>query len=165
MRSALALGRSSRPDMPAMTKRKHDHIGGYDPWEIQIAHWIAQGIDPDRARIATTILWMYHGDLRPLREVLVKASALDDKMVAIDGAILGCLKKLIEEGRLIVKSRGGGRPRSPDKFPRDIAAAYLYEHELSSGKNSEEAFNVVARKLAMTAGSVRKAVTWFRDAK
>jgi hypothetical protein len=32
-----------------MTKRKQDNIG--DPWEIEIAYFIAKGSDPDKARI------------------------------------------------------------------------------------------------------------------
>jgi hypothetical protein len=23
-----------------MTKRKQDHIGGHDPWDIEVAYWI-----------------------------------------------------------------------------------------------------------------------------
>jgi hypothetical protein len=137
-----------------MTKRKQDHIG--DPWEIQIAYWIAKGFGPDKARIATTILWMYHGDLRPLRAAIPQSPTVDE-------AILGCLAKLIDEGRLIVKPLGRNRPKSPDKFPRDLAAAHLYENEIFTSKtSSEEAFNIVAQKLGVSEDTVRKAVARFR---
>ena len=139
-----------------MTKRKQDHIDGHDPWEIQIAYWIAKGHDPDKARIATTILWMYHGDLRPLRAAIAQSPTVDE-------AILGCLAKLIDEGRLIVKPFGRNRPKSPDKFPRDLAAAHLYENEIFTSKtSSEEAFNIVAQKLGVSEDTVRKAVAQFR---
>ena len=81
-----------------MTKRRQDDIGGHDPWEIQIAYWIAKGFDPDKARIATIVLWMYRGDLRPLRAAIAQSPTVDE-------AILGCLAKLIDEGRLIVSNR------------------------------------------------------------
>jgi hypothetical protein len=136
-----------------MTKRKQDHIG--DPWEIQIAYWIAKGFDPDKARIATTVLWMYHGDLRPLRAAIAQSPTVDE-------AILGCLAKLIDEGRLIVKPFGRNRPQSPDKFPRDLAAAHLYENEISADKTSSEAFSIVAQKFGVSEDTVRKAVTRFR---
>jgi hypothetical protein len=138
-----------------MTKRKQDHIGGHDPWEIQISYWIAKGIDPATARIATIILWTHHGDLRPLRAAIAQSPALDE-------AILGCLARLIDEGRLTVKPKGRNRPKSPDKFPRDIAAAYLYEHELSADKTSQEALSIVAERLGVSEDNVRKAVTRFR---
>jgi hypothetical protein len=141
-----------------MTKRKQDHIG--DPWEIQIAYWTAKGSDPDKARIATTVLWMYHGDLRPLRAAIAQSVTVQSPVR--DEAILGCLAMLIDEGRLIVKPLGRNRPKSPDKFPRDLAAAYLYEEEVSTNKTSEEAFNIVAQKFGVSEDTVRKAVTQFR---
>jgi hypothetical protein len=70
--------------------------------------------------------------------------------------------KLMDEDRLTVKPPGDGRPSPPDKFSRDVAAAWFYEDEISAGKNSEEAFKSVAQKLAMSEDNVRKAVTWFR---
>ena len=144
-----------------MTKRKQDHIDGHDPWEIEIAYFIAKGFDPDKARIATTILWMYHGDLRPLRAAIAQSVTVQSPVR--DEAILGCLAKLIDEGRLIVKPLGRNRPKSPDKFPRDLAAAYLYENEISADKtSSEEAFSIVAEKFGVSEDTVRKAVTQFR---
>ena len=142
-----------------MTKRKQDNIG--DPWEIEIAYFIAKGSDPDKARIATTILWMYHGDLRPLRAAIAQSVTVQSPVR--DEAILGCLAKLIDEGRLIVKPFGRNRPKSPDKFPRDLAAAHLYENEIFTSKtSSEEAFNIVAQKLGVSEDTVRKAVARFR---
>jgi hypothetical protein len=87
-----------------MTKRKQDHIGGHDLWEIQIAYWIAKGIDPDTGRLATIILWTHHGDLRPLRSAIAQSPTLDE-------AILGCLARLIDEGRLTVKAWGADQLR------------------------------------------------------
>ena len=60
-------------------------------------------------------------------------------MVAIDGAVLGIMQKLIREDRLIVKPQRRGAPRSPDKFVRDLLAVIDYEDQRSAGKPSNAA--------------------------
>jgi hypothetical protein len=70
-----------------------------DPWEYQIAYMIRKGYDPGNAKLATIILWANAGDLRPLQRAIAEAPKLDgSEMVAIDGAILGIIQRLINEG-------------------------------------------------------------------
>jgi len=98
-----------------------------DPWEYHIAYMIRKGYEPEKARLATIILWANAGDLRPLQRAIAEAAKLDgSEMIAIDGAILGIIQHLIKEDRLTVKL-GRGAPRSPDKFIRDLLAVIDYE--------------------------------------
>ena len=60
-----------------------------DPWEYQIAYLIGRGNDPEKAKLATIILWANAGDLRPLQRAIAEATKLDgSEMVAIDGGYL-----------------------------------------------------------------------------
>jgi hypothetical protein len=118
-----------------------------DPWEHQIACWISNGTDPETARLATIILWADAGDLQPLLRAITEAPKLDgSEKVAIDGAILGYIARLINEDRLIVKPRRRGAPRSPDKFVRDLLAILDYEKQRAAGKSSNAARKDVCRK-------------------
>jgi len=111
-----------------------------DPWEYQIAYWVRRGVVPETARLATIICWANAGDLRPLQRAIAEAPKLDgSEMVAIDGAVLGIMQKLIREDRLIVKPQRRGAPRSPDKFVRDLLAVIDYEDQRSAGKPSNAA--------------------------
>jgi hypothetical protein len=135
-------------------KRKIDHIGGHDPWEIEIAYWINhRGTDPDKARAFVIIRWMWHGDLRPL------AAAIGEGHVLHQG-VLNWLARMIDEDRLTIKRNRHGRPKPPDKFARDIVAALLYEDRTTD--NSKDAFKEIADILSMSHQSVRQAVTRWR---
>lgn len=137
-----------------MTKRKQDHIGGHDPWDIEVAYWINhRGADPDIANTWVIIRWMWHGDLRPLAAAIREGQALDQ-------GVLNVLARMIEEGRLSMNRYGRSRPKSPDKFPGDIVAALLYQNR--TAEKSEEAFNEIANILSMSHQSVRQAVTRWR---
>jgi hypothetical protein len=144
-------------------KHSVDQILGHDPWEIEIAYYVKKtGIDPETARVFTIVRWMELGDLRPLYAAIVKAPALDDKLVAIDGAILSYLKELIEQGRLVVKPRGRHRPKSPDKFARDLVGALSYERAERAKGKSEAVFQEVAASVGMTKDALKEAVASFR---
>jgi hypothetical protein len=143
-------------------KRKLREID--DPWEIQIAYHVRQGTDPEKARLATIIYWAHNGDLRPLQRAIADAQKIDGgEMVAIDEAILGCIQRLITEGRLIVK-RGRGAPRSPDKFVRDLLAVIDYEQQRAAGKSSNAARMDVCRKYGISGASFREALPRMRKA-
>jgi hypothetical protein len=143
-------------------KRKLTEVD--DPWEHQIAH-ISKGNDPEDARLATIILWADAGDLRPLLRAIGEAPKLDgSEMVAIDGAILGCIARLINDGRLIVKPRRRGAPRSPDKFVRDLLAILDYERQRAAGKSSNAARKDVCRKYEISELTFREALPRFRKA-
>ena len=135
-----------------------------DPWEYQIAYMIRKGYDPEQAKLATIILWANAGDLRPLQRAIAEAPKLDcSEMVAIDGAILGCIQHLINEDRLTVKL-GRGAPRSPDKFVRDLLAVIDYENQRAAGKSSSAARKDVCRKYEISELSFREALPQIRKA-
>jgi hypothetical protein len=135
-----------------------------DPWEYQIAYLIRKGYDPEQAKLATIILWANAGDLRPLQRAIAEAPKLNgSEMVAIDGAILGIIQKLINEDRLTVKLRRGA-PRSPDKFVRDLLAVIEYEDQRSAGKSSNAARKDVCRKYEISELSFREVLPRFRKA-
>jgi hypothetical protein len=144
-------------------KRKLREID--DPWEYQIAYWIGKGWDPEKARLATIILWANHGDLRPLQRAIAEAQKIDgSEMCAIDGAILGIIAKLIREDRLVVKPFRRGAPRSPDKFVRDLLAAIDYDEQRSAGKSSNAARKDVCREYGISELSFRAALPRMRKA-
>jgi hypothetical protein len=117
-----------------------------DPWEYQIAYLIRRGSAPEKARLATIILWANAGDLRPLQRAIAEAPKVDgSELVAIDGAILGLIQRLIREDRLIFR-KGRGAPQSPDKFVRDLLAVIEYENHRADGKSSNAAREDVCRK-------------------
>jgi hypothetical protein len=108
------------------------------------------------------IYWANAGDLRPLQRAIADAPKLDgSEMVAIDGAILGCIQKLISEDRLTVRKRRGA-PRSPDKFVRDLLAVLDYEDQRSAGKSSNAARKDVCRKYEISELSFREALPRIR---
>jgi hypothetical protein len=142
-------------------KRKMDHIGGHDPWEIEIAYWINhKGADPDLARTFVIIRWMWLGDFRPLAAAIANAPASADETAALDGAILGTLKKLIDGDRLTAK-HSRHRPRRPDIFIRDTVAALLHEDRTT---NSADALQEIASTLNMSDESIRRAVRRWHKA-
>jgi hypothetical protein len=134
-----------------------------DPWEIEIAFYVRRGdISADDARAFTVMRYMEFDDLRPLRDAIAKATPIDDRMVAIDGAILGKLAELIDQGRLEVKQPH--KSKSPDLFARDLVGALLYlKHPKESG--SDAAFDEVAKELDMPVNALRDAVTRLRNAR
>jgi hypothetical protein len=133
-----------------------------DPWEYQIAYHVRKGADPEAAKLATIILWAHHGDLRPLQRAIADAQKIDDsEIVAIDGAILGCIQQLIGEGRLAFRPRRGA-PRSPDKFVRDLLAVIDYEDQRSAGKSSNAARKDVCRKYGISEPSFREVLPRLR---
>jgi hypothetical protein len=135
-----------------------------DPWEYQIAYMIRKGYDREQAKLATIILWANAGDLRPLQRAIAEAPKLDgSEMVAIDGAILGIIQRLINEDRLTVKLRRGA-PRSPDKFVRDLLAVIDYEDQRAAGKSSNAARKDVCRKYEISELSFKEALPRFRKA-
>ena len=135
-----------------------------DPWEYQIAYMIRKGYDPEQAKLATIILWAHAGDLRPLQRAIAEAPKIDgSEMVAIDGAILGCIQRLIKEDRLTVKLRRGA-PRSPDKFVRDRLAVIDYDNQRSAGKSSNAARKDVCRKYEISELSFKEALPRMRKA-
>jgi hypothetical protein len=144
-------------------KNKIDKIDGRDPWEIEIEYYLSLHIGPEAARAHTISRWMQMGDLRPLHAAIVKALASDNNETAalVDKEILESLKTLIDDGRLVVKPRRGGRPESSEKYVRNLNAALRYE-KVSAGKKSDVAYKEVARDLGMTEATVREAVTEMR---
>src|SRR5262245_27680886 len=136
-----------------------------DPWEHQIAYWVSKGWDPERARLGTILYWAHHGDLRPLLRAIVEAPKLDgSELVAIDGAILGFIARLISEHRLRVRPQRRGAPRSPDKFVRNLLAILDYENQRAAGKSSNAARKDVCRKYEISELSFREALPRFRKA-
>jgi hypothetical protein len=131
-----------------------------DPWEVEIASYVKRGdISVDDARAFTVMRYMEFDDLWALRDAIAKAERIDDRMVAIDAAILGKLAELIDQGRLQVKQRG--KPKSPRLFARDLVGAVRYlKHPKESG--SDAAFDEVAKELDMPVKALRAAVTWLR---
>jgi hypothetical protein len=143
-------------------KRKLREID--DPWKHQIDYAVSKGYDPEVARLAVIICWANAGDLRPLQRAIAEAPKLDgSEMVAIDGAILGIIQRLINQDRLIVRQRRGA-PRSPDKFVRDLLAVRDYEDQRSAGKSSNAARKDVCRKYEISELSFREALPRFRKA-
>jgi hypothetical protein len=135
-----------------------------DPWEVQIAYWVRKGVDPEKARLATIILWANAGDLRPLQRAFAEAPKIDGgEMCAIHGAILGIVQKLISEDRLTFRNRRGA-PRSPDKFVRDLLAAIDYDDQRSNGVSSNAARKDVCRKYGISEASFREALPRMRKA-
>jgi hypothetical protein len=134
-----------------------------DPWEAQTAYAVRKGCDPEKARLATIILWANAGDLRPLQRALAESHKINgSEMVAIDGAILGIIGKLIREDRLVVKPLRRGAPRSPDKFVRDLLAVIDYEDQRSAGKSSNAARKDVCREWGISEPSFREALPRLR---
>jgi hypothetical protein len=135
--------------MPAMTKRKQDHIDGYDPWEIEIAYCVNElEIKPIDARAIVIVSWMYRGDLRPL------AAEIKKQGTALDGAILMFLARAIDQGLLTVK-HGRGRPTQPVASVRDLLAAIRYENR---DVKSADAIQKIANDLGMSDELVRRAI-------
>ena len=145
-------------------KDKIDDVLGHYPWEIETAYYIEGGVDPEYARAITIRRYMECNDPRPLRDALAKARPIDDKTVALDGAILVNLIDLIDQGRLVVKSLGGGKPKSPDLFARNLVGALRYEKRITTKSNSDTAFRETASELGMTEIALREAVTRWRKA-
>jgi len=145
-------------------KNKIDHVLGRRAWDIEIAYWIDRGLDRDHARAFTIRRYMEFNDPRPLRDALAKAKRIDDKTVALDGAILINLIDLIDQGRLLVKPRRGGKPRSPDLFARNLAGVFRYEKRIAKKSDSDAAFKETASELGMTEVALREAVTRWRKA-
>jgi hypothetical protein len=145
-------------------KHSVDQIGGHDPWEIEIAYYVEKlELTPEEAHFLTIVRWMHWADLRALRAALAEASAIDDKKAALDKALLQHLIDMIDQGRLVMKlPRGRRRPKSPEKFARDLVGALLYER--AEGK-SATAFTEVAQSLGMGENALRDAVTSFRNAR
>jgi hypothetical protein len=85
-------------------------------------------------------------------------------MIAIDGAILGIIQRLINQDRLTVKPQGRGAPRSPDKFVRDLFAVVDYENQCSAGKSSSAARKDVCRKYEISELSFKEALPRMRKA-
>ena len=136
-----------------------------DPWEYQIAYLIRKGYDPEQAKLATIILWANAAHLRPLQRAIAEAPKLDgSEMIAIDGAILGIIQRLINQDRLTVKPQGRGAPRSPDKFVRDLLAVVDYENQCSAGKSSSAARKDVCRKYEISELSFKEALPRMRKA-
>ena len=144
-------------------KNNIDKILGHDPWEIEAAFYVKHSVDPQDARILTIRRYMEFNDLRPLRDAIAKAKPIDDRMVAIDAAILGDLVELIDQGRLLMKLLSGGRPKSPDLFARDLVGALRYEKRMTKS-DSDTAFRETASELGMTEKALREAVTRWHKA-
>jgi hypothetical protein len=137
-----------------MNKRKQDQIAGCNPWDIDIAILKGKGIDPEKARTATIMRWMYQGDFRPL------AWAIDQGHDLAPG-VLNLLFDFIAEDRLKLKPRKHGAPKRPDKFARDMIAALAYE---AHGGKSDEGFAKIADAIGVSERTVRQAVTRLRKA-
>jgi hypothetical protein len=137
-----------------MAKRKHDQIGGHNPWEIEAAFYVNYlGNDPDKARTAVIFRWMWHGDYRPL------AWAIDEGH-PLGQAVLNLLAEQIAEDRLRLKARKHNRPKDPSKPARTIVAALAYKAH--TGK-SDEAFAEVAEAIGVSEATIRQAVTaWHK---
>jgi hypothetical protein len=151
--------------MTGTTKRKIDKVLGHDPWEIEVAFWIEQGIvDRDIARAVTIRRYMEFNDLRPLRAALAKATRIDDKTVALDAYALVNLIELIDQGRLVVKPLRGGKPKDPAKWARDFIGALRFEKRIAKKSESDAAFKQTANELCMTEVALREAVTRWRKA-
>ena len=135
-----------------------------DPWEDQIDYLVRKGHDPEKARLATIILWAAAGDLRPLQRAIADAPKIDgSEMCAIDGAILGIIQTLISEDRLVFRKRRGA-PRSPDKFVRDLLAVIEYENQRAAGKSSKAARGDVCHKYGISELSFSEALPRMRKA-
>jgi hypothetical protein len=135
-----------------------------DPWEHQIAYWVSKGVDPETARLATIICWANAGDLRPLVCAIGQAPKVDgSEKVAIDGAILGFIARMINEGRLTMRRRRGA-PRSPDTFVRNLLAILDYENQRAAGISSNAARNDVCCKYEISELAFREALPRFRKA-
>jgi hypothetical protein len=97
--------------------RDRDRIDGIDLWEIEIAFYVEYlRMEPERARFRTIMRWADAGDLRPLWAAIAKAQPISAKAVAVDAASFVCLKELLAQDRLLIKSRRSNRPPSPERF-------------------------------------------------
>jgi hypothetical protein len=131
-------------------KRKLNKIDGHDPWEVEVAYYInVCQLDPVDARAWTIIRWMYLGDLRPLSAEIKKQGT------AIDGAVLGSLERMIDEGLLTVKPRGRGRPTQPATTIRNTLAALRHENR---DIKSADAIQAIADEFGMSDELVRRAI-------
>lgn len=114
-----------------MSKRKLNKVDGHDPWEIEVAYFAEHlKVEPIDARAIVVVSWMCQGDLRPL------AAEIKKKDTGIDGAILMCLARAIDEGLLTVKPRRRGRPTQPATTIRnllDCAAPREPRHQIRRG--------------------------------
>lgn len=128
-------------------------------WEEEAAFYCEKlGIDPEEARIATTLRWMYHNDFRPLAAI-INAGQIPDK------AVLNLLAELIDKGRLqLVQRKRRGRPKSPEAGARRIVVGRAYEEAQKEGFESKEVFEKIAEALNMSEPSVRQMVTAWRKA-
>jgi hypothetical protein len=145
----------SQPSPPQARKI----FDGDESWEIEIAFRIhCMGEEPEKAWFCVIHRWADCGNLRPLRAALAKNT------IALDTAALVGLEELIEQDRVVIKSRWSNRPPSPERFAQALVAALRYEkHSKTDG--SDEAFKEIAAEIGTTANAVREAVTILRNAK
>src|SRR5882672_11988645 len=107
-----------------------------EPWEVDIAVHTQKGIDPNKALTVTILRWMWLGDFRPLVWAIRKGYVIDE-------AVLNLLANMIEDRRIEIKRKKGGRPREVDKFARDYIAALMYE-KTTAPRKSERTFKDIA---------------------
>jgi hypothetical protein len=126
------------------------------PWNVEASFIMKErGISEDRARTIVIMRWMLHGDLLPL------VAAIEDGHT-LDKSVLKLLVRMILNGRLIVKPKGRGRPRSLGADLRDMVAADWYESPSFADLSSEERYDLIAGVFSTSEKSVRRAVTAAR---
>jgi hypothetical protein len=133
-------------------------------WEIEVAHWTNEGMDPDTARAFTISRWLYHGDLRPLEAAIVERRE-------IHPAVLILLADMISGGtsrfgkppphRLKVEKHRRGPSKKPELFARGLVVAREYERHAG---NSDEEFERIAKELGIGPRTARQHVTASRKA-
>ena len=131
-----------------------DDLVPADLWELEIiVLQVRYDLSPEDARLITVVRWMSNGDLRPLLAEIRKGP--------LDEGVLNMLGDMIEDGRIRVVHKKGGRPNRPDKEMRDLMAAAHYIKHSEKG-SSDAAFKAVADEMGMSEEAVRAAVTFWR---
>jgi hypothetical protein len=122
------------------------------PWRTDIDLLMKRdGVDLKTAQTATILTWLYHGDLRPLADVVTDGQPLDPK-------VLHCLASMINKRTLIAKRlRGRGAPTKPDKSARDVALALFYEDQKAK-LGSADALLKAADEFRVSEETARRAI-------
>jgi hypothetical protein len=120
---------------------------GPQPWLIDL-----DVDDPNEVEHAV-IDWADAGDLRPLAWAIRNGHD-------ITAGLAEHLAEMIEEGRLVVKAKGRGRPRNPEAKARDYLAVKAFSHR--GDIKYDKAIQIIADWLCVSPETVRLAINKSR---